>query len=496
MTTLSFAAVDLGAESGRCMLGAFDGRIVRLEEIHRFPNVPVRVLDGLYWDPLRLFAEIKHGLQKCGAAAPARASLSGIGIDTWGVDFALLGADDALLGNPVHYRDRRTAGMMAAAFELVPKEEIFERTGIQFLPINTLYMLLAAAGSPALEAAATFLMIPDLFNFWLCGQKVCEFTDATTTQLYDQRAGDWSRPLLEKLGLPGHIFPNVVLPGTVLGPILPSVAEDAGLPAAPVSIPIIAPACHDTGSAVAAVPARGQDYAFISSGTWSIVGVETDAPIITPQSLALNFTNEGGVSGTVRFSKNVMGLWLVQECRRAWAEAGDAYTYADLLALADAAEPFGPLVDPDDAVFLRPGDMPARLLQICSQTGQPAPVGRGELLRCIFESLALKYRVIVEQIEGLLGRRVEVIHVLGGGSQNRLLCQLAADAANRPVLAGPVEATALGNVLVQAMALGHLASLAEAREVVQRSFKLITYEPHPSARWDEAYARFERLLPG
>ena len=488
--TLNFVALDLGAESGRAMLAGFDGRTLRLEEVHRFPNGGVRVLDSLHWNPLRLFADIKHGLEAC--AQKAGRAVSGLGLDTWGVDFALLGRDDELLGNPFHYRDRRTLGMMEKAFERVPPEEIFERTGIQFMPINSLYMLLSMAGTPALEAASTFLMIPDLFNFWLSGRKACEFTDATTTQLYDQRAGDWARSVIEKLGLPRHIFLPVTQPGTVLGPLLPTVAEEVGLD----SVPVIAPACHDSGSAVAAVPARNKNAAYISSGTWSIVGVEVNAPIITPQSLKFNFTNEGGVSGTVRFLKNVMGLWIVQECRRVWAQAGEELTYAELTALAERAVPFVSLVDPDDEAFLRPGNMPARLRDFCARTGQPVPEEKGALLRCIFDSLALKYRVAIERIEAMLGRRLEVIHVVGGGSQNRLLCQLTADAAGRPVIAGPVEATAIGNAVVQAMALGHLGSLAEAREVIQYSFELITYEPRPAAAWEEAYARFVKLLPG
>jgi rhamnulokinase len=488
--TLNFVALDLGAESGRAMLAAFDGRTLRLEEVHRFPNGGVRVLDSLHWNPLRLFADIKHGLEAC--AQKAGRAVSGLGLDTWGVDFALLGRDDELLGNPFHYRDRRTLGMMEKAFERVPPEEIFERTGIQFMPINSLYMLLSMAGTPALEAASTFLMIPDLFNFWLSGRKACEFTDATTTQLYDQRAGDWARSVIGKLGLPSHIFLPVTQPGTVLGPLLPSVAEEVGLD----SVPVIAPACHDSGSAVAAVPARNKNAAYISSGTWSIVGVEVHAPIITPQSLQFNFTNEGGVSGTVRFLKNVMGLWIVQECRRVWAQAGEELTYAELAAMAERAVPFVSLVDPDDEAFLRPGDMPARLREFCARTGQPVPEEKGALLRCIFDSLALKYRVAIERIEAMLGRRLEVIHVVGGGSQNRLLCQLTADAAGRPVIAGPVEATAIGNAVVQAMALGHLGSLADAREVIQYSFELITYEPRPAAAWEEAYARFVKLLPG
>jgi rhamnulokinase len=451
--------------------------------------VPVRVLSCLHWDPLRLFAEIKHGLAQCARTGP----LHGLGLDTWGVDFALLGRDDELLGNPFHHRDRRTEGMMERAFQRVPREEIFERTGIQCMSLNTLYQLLAMAEAraPALEAAQTFLTMPDLFNFWLSGRKVCEFTNATTTQMYDQRAKDWARAMLSRLGLPTHIFPEVIPPGTVLGPLLPSVAEELG--SAPV--PVLAPACHDTGSAVVAVPTQARHSAYISSGTWSLVGVEAEAPVITPQSLAHNFTNEGGVAGAVRLLKNVMGLWLLQECRRMWAQAGHDYSYAQLAHLAESAAPFRSLVDPDHVEFLPPGDMPARLRDFCVRTGQPAPDSHAAFVRCIFESLALKYRWVIEKLEALRGHPLEVIHVVGGGSQNALLCQLTADATGRPVIAGPAEATALGNALVQMMALGHLASLAEARQVVQDSFAMVTYAPRALAAWDEAYLRLTHLWP-
>lgn len=484
-STLNFAAIDLGAESGRAMLAVFDGRQLRLEEAYRFANGPVRVLDSLYWDPLALFAEIKRGLDACGRKADR--SIAGIGLDTWGVDFALLDRDDQLLNNPFHYRDARTNGVMEKTFAKVAREEIFERTGIQFMSINSLYKFLSMANSPALETAKTFLMIPDLFNFWLSGQKACEFTDATTTQMYDQRAGDWARPLFDRLDLPEHIFLPVTQPGSVLGPILPSVADEVGLS----DTPIIAPGCHDTASAVAAVPAQAKNYAYISSGTWSLVGVEIDAPIITPQSRDFNFTNEGGISGTVRLLKNVMGLWLVQECRREWGEPD----YVDLLAMAEQARPFVSFVDPDDETFLAPGDMPRRLRDFCAKTNQPVPEDRGALLRCVFESLALKYRYVLERLEEMLGYRIEVIHVVGGGSRNRSLCQFTADATSRPVIAGPVEATAIGNALVQAMALGHLASLADGREVVRNSFDLLRYEPRSAGQWNEAYARFVNLLP-
>ncbi len=488
---IGLLAFDLGAESGRAVLGRFDGKKLELSEVHRFPNGPVRVSDSLYWDVLRLWSEMKHGLRLC--ARKYRTELAGIGVDTWGVDFALLGADDSLLGNPHHYRDPRTEGMMEEAFRRAPREEIFERTGIQFMPLNTLYHLLAMAvhKAPALQVAKTFLMMPDLFNFWLSGRKVCELTDATTTQFYDPREGTWSRPLFENLGLPFHILPEIVPPGTILGPLLPSVSNEVGLLG---KVPVIAPACHDTGSAVAAVPARAGDWVYISSGTWSLMGAEITEPIINAQSLTYNFTNEGGVCGSFRFLKNIMGLWLVQECRRTWTQAGEEFSYEELTEMAARAEPFTALVDPDHQAFLRPGDMPARIRAFCERTGQPVPETRGAIIRCALESLALKYRWVLERLEEILGRKLQVIHIVGGGMRNRLLCQLTADATRRPVMAGPAEATAIGNILMQALTLGHIASLEEGREIVRRSFDVVTYEPRDPARWDEAYVRFLKVL--
>ena len=484
--SIDYLAFDLGAESGRAVLGRFDGDTLHLDTLHRFPNGPVVVMGRLYWDVLRLWTEMKQGLALY--RREQGADLDGIGLDTWGVDFALLGADDGLLANPRHYRDPRTDGMLEAAFARVPREEIFEATGIQFMQINTLYQLLAMrlGGDPTLDAARTLLMMPDLINYWLTGAKVCEFTDATTTQFYDPRRRAWARPLLGRLGLPTDVLPPVVEPGTVLGPLLPPLAEEVGLEGAAV----IAPACHDTGSAVAAVPARGDDFAYISSGTWSLMGVETTEPVITPESLTFNFTNEGGVCGTFRLLKNIMGLWLVQECRRTWAGQGREYSYAELTAMAADAPAFGPLVEPDCHDFLAPGDMPARIRAFCARTGQDAPETEGALVRCALESLALKYRWVLEKLQLMTGKVLRVIHVVGGGSQNELLCQLAADATRRPVIAGPVEATAMGNILMQALARGRIGSLAEGREVVRRSCDAAIYEPRDSGGWDDAYARF------
>jgi rhamnulokinase len=487
--TSNYLAFDLGAESGRAVVGRFDGDKLDLTTLCRFPNGPVKVLGSLYWDVLRLFGEMRQGLtlyhRQYGSA------LDGIGLDTWGVDFALLGRNGTLLGNPHHYRDPRTEGMLKATFARVPREEVFEHTGIQFMEINSLYQLFAMklGQDPTLDQAETLLMIPDLFNYWFTGVKVCEFSDATTTQFYNPRQRDWARPLLEKLGLPTHILQPVVQPGTVLGKLRPEFAEDTGLE----GIPVIVPACHDTGSAVAAVPAQGQNFAYISSGTWSLMGVEANQPVISRDSLAFNFTNEGGVCGTFRLLKNIMGLWLVQECRRTWAQAGEELNYTQITEMATQSPAFGPLVEPDAHDFLRPSDMPAQIRAFCARTAQREPQTKGEIVRCALESLALKYRWVLEKLEIMQGHTLDAIHIVGGGSQNQLLCQLAADATQRPVVAGPVEATALGNMLMQALARGRIASLAEGREVVRRSCDVITYEPRSAAGWDDAYARFLRI---
>ena len=495
-TTHDLLAFDLGAESGRALLGRFDGDRLALDDIHRFPNTPVRVPDGLHWDVLRLWGEIKQGIAL--ARQQPGANLRSLGLDTWGVDFGLLDRTGALIGNPYHYRDSRTDGMMDAAFARVPRAEIFAQTGIQFMPINTLYQLVALVQqqAPALEIAQTFLTIPDLFNYWLTGRKVCEFSNATTTQCYNPIQRQWALPMLEALGVPTHIFPEIVQPGTLLGELLPGVAAEVGLGE---GLPVIAPACHDTGSAVAAAPAAGADFAWISSGTWSIVGAEVPDAVVNEQSLAFNFTNEGGVNHTFRLSKNVAGLWIVQECRRAWARQGADHSYAELTALAAQASPFQALIDPDDLRFLKPSEpgdeMPDRVRGLCRATGQPIPESWGEVIRCVLESLALKYRWVLEKLETILGRRLEPIHIVGGGTQNGLLCQFTADATGRPVVAGPVEATAIGNLIVQAMAAGLVGSLAQGRELVRRSFEVTTYEP-ATARdgWEAAYARLVTLV--
>jgi rhamnulokinase len=489
--TRKLLAIDLGAESGRGILGLFDGQRFGLDVVHRFPNGPVPTLDTLHWDVLRLHGDILQTLRLC---AGKFGGIDSVGVDTWGVDFALLGRGGALLGNPRHYRDPHTEGVMEAAFRKVPKAEIYRHTGLQFMRFNTLFQLLALQRdrSPLLDAAETLLFVPDLFHYFLTGLKVNEFTDASTSQMLDPHTRTWAYDLVQQFGLPTKILGTIVPPGTVLGPLRTAVATDTGL----TPIPVVAPATHDTGSAVAAVPAQGESWAYISSGTWSLMGAELPRPLVTGAALAANFTNEGGVAGTTRLLKNIMGLWLVQECRRTWEKAGHAYTYDDLVKLAEAAPPFASLVDPDDPAFLLPPNMPAALADFCRRTGQPAPAEPGAAVRCCLESLALKYRWVLEKLEGLVGKRLDVIHVVGGGCQNALLCQWTADACGRPVLAGPVEATALGNVMVQALGLGLLGSLADGREVVRRSVEVKTYEPRDAARWGEQFGRFANLVRG
>lgn len=491
--TQNFLAFDFGAESGRALLGVFDGDRLTLAAVHRFPNTPVRLPTGLHWNVLQLWQEIKQGIGLAGKALGG--APTSVGIDTWGVDFGLLDCNGVLVGLPYHYRDSRNDGMIEAACQRVPRAEIFAQTGIQFMQFNSLYQLFAMTlqPSPALDIAHTFLTIPDLFNYWLTGRKVCEFSNATTTQCYNPLTNAWATDLVQTLGIPTHIFPEIVEPGTVLGELSPALVAELGLSRA---IPLVAPASHDTGSAVAAVPAANQNFAWISSGTWSIVGAEVPNAVVNAQTLAYNLTNEGGVNHTYRLCKNVAGLWVVQECRRTWARQGEEYSYAQLTEMAAQATPFSAIIDPDHPVFLKPSepgnDMPSRIQARCQASGQAVPTSKGAIIRCALESLALKYRWVLEKLELILGHPLDPVHIVGGGTQNRLLCQLTADATGRQVIAGPVEATAIGNVIVQAIALGQLGSLAQGRDLIRRSFDVVSYEPAPErASWGEAY---ERLL--
>ncbi|REJ97548.1 MAG: rhamnulokinase [Planctomycetota bacterium] len=487
-----FLAIDLGAESGRVIAGRFDGTCIQLDELHRFPNGPVDVAGTRRWDVLRLWSEIQTGLTN--AATKYGEAVTSVGVDTWGVDYVLLSGKDEILGQPYNYRDARTQGMLAQAFTRVPQSEIFARTGLQFMEINTLYQLLSMhlSDPDLLNAADRFLMMPDFFHWLLCGSKVVEFTNATTSQCFDATQRDWATDMLRKLGIPTHIFPEVVSPGTRLGTLRETVAAATGLR----RIDIVAPATHDTGSAVAAVPTERTgraDWAYISSGTWSLIGVEVQDAVLSEAALALNVTNEGGIDGTYRLLKNVMGLWLVQECRKSFQRQGTELGYEQLAQLAEQAEPFRSLVDPNDDSLLSPSDMPQAIQECCRRAGQPVPETEGQLVRCALESLALKYREVLEGIESLTGERIEVIHVVGGGGRNALLNQFTASACGKPVAAGPTEATALGNVLVQARAAGEIGSLSEIRSVVRDSSEITTFEPRDTNHWDDAYVRFQDI---
>jgi rhamnulokinase len=477
--TAAYAAVDLGAESGRVVVGRFDGARVELDVVHRFANRPVRLPDGARWNLLALFAEALRGVGIAAQDTP----LDGVGIDAWGVDYALLDDHDRVLGLPFHYRDPRTEGMVARAHARVSREDLYAVTGIQTMAINTLFQLMADEGSAALAAAARLAFVPDLLALWLTGVLANEATIASTSGLLDARTGTWARDVVARLGLPAGPFAGEpVEPGSTLGPILAHHAA-AGTPVHVV-------AAHDTASAYAAAPIRGANAAVLSSGTWSLLGLELDEPALDARAAAYNLTNERGVDGTIRLLRNVMGLWLVQECRRHWEATGGPCDYDELHRLAAGAPPDVALFDPDDDEFLAPGDMPARIAAACTRLGQRAPQGPGEIVRSVLVSLACKYRLVLERLEQVSGRRIDCIHVIGGGARNRLLCQLTADVTGRHVLAGPVEATALGNVLVQARAAGRLGSLAEIREVAAASAVPDAFEPGDRGAAEADYRRF------
>jgi rhamnulokinase len=490
-----YLAVDLGAESGRVMAGRFDGSTVSLEQFHRFPNTPVNLGGTLRWNLPGLWSEIQKGLQEAGSQL--NGSAISVGVDTWGVDFVLMNRNDELLGQPWNYRDSRTDGMMQKAFSRVPRADIFASTGLQFLQFNSLYQLLAMCErDPELVAQAkTFLMVPDFFHWCLGGSRVVEFTNATTSQMLSAQSRDWAVDLLHRFEIPTDMFPEVVLPGTNLGTLRNEVANATGLG----KINVIAPATHDTGAAVAAIPTSQTgkpDWAYISSGTWSLMGVETQEAILNPLALERNVTNEGGVDGTWRLLKNIMGLWLVQRCRLAFSQRGHNYDYSQLIRLATDAPPFRSLVDPDRLEFLSPTDMTEAIAEECRRTEQPVPETEGQFIRCALESLALKYRLVLGWLEELTGVPVTVIHIVGGGTQNRLLNQFTANACGRPVVTGPIEATALGNVLIQARANGDLSSLADIRDVVRRSESIEEYTPDNSTAWDDVWDRFQTTCRG
>ncbi len=475
-------AIDLGASSGRVALGTVQEGRLSVKVLHRFANGGVPLRGGLYWDLLGLWREILHGLRLAAQDGP----ITSVGVDSWAVDYALLDEHDLLLDGVHHYRDPRTNGVMETVVAELGRATIYEATGLQFLPFNTVYQLLAQARQAPglLQRAKTLLLVPDLLHFWLSGRRVTEQTNASTTGLYDPRQRAWSAPLLQAWGLPAGLFPPIVAPGTVLGELTPEVAQETGL----WGTRVVVPATHDTASAVAAVPATGEDWAYLSSGTWSLVGVETAHPVITPEALAQNLTNEAGVNGTTRLLKNVMGLWIVQECRRAWGEPD----YRTLYAEAAAAPAGGPLIDPDDACFLPPGlEMPQRIQRFCEATGQPLPRTRAELVRCVLESLAYRTAEILQQLEDVTGRSITTLHVVGGGAQIDFLNQLLADVTGRRVVAGPVEATLLGNLLVQAEACGSIPADCR-RALVLSSEALHTFVPREAVA-PERLALFARL---
>jgi sugar (pentulose or hexulose) kinase len=484
---LRYVALDFGAESGRTIVGRFDGDQLSIEPVHRYANTPVKMGGTLYWDFPRQFGDVLAGMQRAAADGPVHS----VSVDTWGVDYGFIDARGRLIGNPVHYRDTRHESMLEEAFKVVPREEIYRATGIQFMSINTLYQLLSEvhAADPILEQADKLLMMPDIFNHFLCGADVAEYTEASTGQTLDPWTRDWARPLFDKLGIPTHFLPEIVEPGTVIGSLLNEVADATGCARARV----VAGASHDTPSAVAGTPLEGHSTAFISSGTWSLVGLEVHDPVVTDASLAANLTNEGGYAGTITLLKNVMGLWLVQQSRRALWPGEGAPSYQEICDLAEKGPQWSAFVDPDDPRFLWPGDIPTRVREYCEETGQPVPFETATLWRVIFESLALKYASVVDQLGRVTGRDIERIHIVGGGSQNELLCQMTANASKRQVVAGPAEATAIGNIAIQAITSGEIGDLDQARQLIARSFPMKTYEP-TGFFWREAQERFAELL--
>lgn len=491
-----FLAFDLGAESGRAIVGTLAGGRLETDVIHRFPTRGVTILGRRQWDITRIFGEIVEGIRL--AVGKHGPDFAGLGIDTWGVDFGLIARDGTLLGNPVHYRDKRTGGVAEAVYQRVAHSEIYQRTGTFSLPFNTIYQLAAMKqeSGVVLAAADRLLFIGPLLGYWLTGRVTCEYTIASTAQMLRAGTMEWDTELLERLGLPTTILPKVDPAGTIVGTITEDVCRETGLST---STPYISTAIHDTAAAVAAVPVSGtgDDWAYLSSGTWSLLGAELDRPLPSEEVRRAGFTNEGGVNGTIRFLRNIIGLWVVQECRRVWlAESGgreDGLDYGTLAREAGEAEPFRSLIDVEDGRLLAPDNMPETIRALCREQGQPVPESRAQVLRCAFESLALCYRRVLRRMDALLGRRTRRLHIIGGGTRNQLLCRMTADACGIPVQAGPVEATAIGNLLVQAMASGDLSSLEEARKVTAAAADLETYEPRDAAAWDEAEAR---LGPG
>lgn len=483
-------AFDFGASSGRALLGSFDGQRIATSEVHRFSNDPVMLGNTFYWDFLRLFYEIKQGIGK--AANSGDKEIVSMGIDTWGVDFGLLDKNGDLLQNPVHYRDTRFDGVPQKMFEKVSRDSIYNETGIQFMNFNTIFQLYyyVLNNPDILQKTETMLLIPDLFNYFLTGNKVAEYSIASTTQLLNAKKGDWSYELIDKLGIPRKIFTEISEPGVKVGKLLPKLAEELNS----TSFDIYAVAGHDTASAVAAVPAlKGENYAYLSCGTWSLLGMELDSALINKDTYSYNFTNEGGYGRKIRFLKNIIGLWLMQESRRQWEREGEKMSFADIDKLTVKAKPLARFIDPNRDEFMAPGDMPGRIASYLKRTNQPMPENKGDISRCITESLALKYREYIENLETLTGRKIDVLHIIGGGVKDKMLCQYTANATKKTVVAGPIEATALGNIAVQLIAAGEFKNIDEARASIKESFPADIYEPQNTADWDSAYEYFNKI---
>ena len=477
-------AFDFGASSGRAIVGCFDGKKITLEEVHRFSNDPVSIHGTTYWDILRLFYDIKQGLIK----AKISGGFESIGIDTWGVDFGLIDEHGLLLENPIHYRDKRTDGIMAEAFKRIPKEKFYELTGIQFMELNTVFQLFSIRQQRPylLERADKMLFMPDLFAYLLTGVKSTEYSIATTSQMIDIKTGDWCDEIFEALDIPKRLTTDIVKPGTVIGTLTDDICKECGVG----KVPVVAVCEHDTQSAITAVPCPEGDFAFLSSGTWSLFGTELAEPIVNEKTLNINITNEGGYGDSTGFLKNIIGLWLIQESRRQFAREGTQYSYAELEKLALAAKPFACFIDPDAPEFVPHGDLPNRVKEYCRKTGQYVPETVGEIMRCIYESLAMKYRLTLEKLCDCTERDYDVIHVIGGGTKDTLLCRLTANACARKVVAGPIEATVLGNIAVQLLASGDIKSIEEARRIVAESEGTKEYLPEDTDVWAEHYQRF------
>jgi len=482
-------AFDFGASSGRAILGSLKNEKLELTEIHRFSNEPVMFAQHLQWDILKLCHEVKQGILKCKIAG---FNVESIGIDTWGVDFGLLDKDGELLSNPYHYRDERTKDMMEKCFEYIPKEELFKRTGLQFAQYNSIYQLLSMVenNSNILKISHTLLMMPDLFNYMLTGKSFTEFTEFTTSQLYNYEEKTWDKYVIDKLNIPSSIFAPMIMPGSEVGLVKESICQELNIK----PIKVIAVGGHDTASAVAAVPSLEDNPVFISSGTWSILGMENDQPIINNKVYKYNFTNEGGTNNKVLLLKNIMGLWIIQECKRAWEREGLSFSFGEIVQMAKEEKSGISFIDPDNELFYAPGNMPERVKDFCRNTNQPIPQSIDEVIRCVEESLALKYRWAIEKLEEITDKKIHTIHVVGGGIQDKLLCELTANITGRKVIAGPVEATAIGNLIIQAQALGRVKDQKHGREIIKNSFEIEEYIPSKPSDWEVNYLKYLNIL--